>query len=233
MGDLFYNFIWTLGSPAFMTNGSATLLHRERVKRPGPFILASTHLSVYDVPLLIRHTPRILDFVSIVEAFRHPLAAWFLGTMGAFPLDRAKADSPTVRIILERLARGRVIAMFPEGTIRNERNSLLAGGPMKPGFIRMAKLANVPIIPCVVLGAGQYHHLKSWMPLRRTRYGIAYGEAIEIDRKSEEADQARIEAELRKAYVALFEELKEAMGEQMEGSPKPEVKSQKKEKAAG
>jgi len=225
VSDLFYNFIWTIGSPAFITNGSATLLHRERTKRSGPFILASTHLSVYDVPLLIRHTPRILDFVSIVEAFRHPLAAWFLGSMGAFPLDRAKADSPAVRIILDRLARGRVIAMFPEGTIRNERTSLLAGGPMKLGFIRIAKLANVPIIPCVVLGARQYHQLKSWMPLRRTRYGIAYGDAIEIDPNSDEEDRPQIEAKLRAAYLALYEELKEAMGK--ERCQKPEAASQK------
>ena len=115
--------------------------------------------------------------------------------------------------------------MFPEGTIRNEQNSLLAGGPMKPGLIRIAKFANVPIIPCVVLGARQYHHLKSWMPLRRTRYGIAYGEAIEVDLKSEEVDGPRIEANLRKAYIALYEELKEAMEE--ERSRKPEARSQK------
>ncbi len=225
MSDLFYNFIWTLGSPAFIINGSATLLHRERANRRGPFILASTHLSVYDVPLLIRHTPRILDFVSIVEAFRHPLATWFLGSMGAFPLDRAKADSPTVRIILDRLARGRAIAMFPEGSIRNEQNSLLADGPMKPGLIRIAKLANVPIIPCVVLGARQYHHLKSWIPLRRTRYGIAYGEAIEIDPKSEEADRPRVAENLRNAYLELYQELKEAMEKR---SRKPEAASRKK-----
>jgi len=228
LSDLFYNFIWSIGSPAFITNGSATLLHRERAKRSGPYILASTHLSVYDVPLLIRHTPRILDFVSIVEAFVHPLSAWFLGSMGAFPLDRAKADSPTVRIILDRLARGRAIAMFPEGTIRNEQTSLLAGGPMKPGLIRIAKLANVPIIPCVVLGARQYHRLKGWTPLRRTRYGIAYGEAIEIDPKSEEEDRPPIEARLRAAYLGLYEELKEAMGERKsESRREPEAGSPK------
>ena len=79
--------------------------------RSGPFILASNHLSPFDVPVLMRHTRRVLDFVSIVEVFRNPVMAWFYSSMGAFPLDRGRVDVRTTNIILERLRRGRAIAI--------------------------------------------------------------------------------------------------------------------------
>ena len=41
------------------------VLHPERARRDGAFILAANHTSPYDVPLLMRHTPRRLDFVNI------------------------------------------------------------------------------------------------------------------------------------------------------------------------
>jgi 1-acyl-sn-glycerol-3-phosphate acyltransferase len=212
LSDWFYNLVYSIGAPAFFVNGRATILHRERAKREGAYILAATHLSPYDVALLIRETPRVLDFVSIVELFRNPLSAWFLGSMGAFPLDRSKRDSPTVRIILDHLARGRVIAMFPEGSIRRPENSVLNGGPMKPGVARIAQLANVPIVPCVVLGGSAYHRFWNWMPLRRTRYGINYGEAILPPKDPSDSDTRRVETQVREAYHALYEELLTANG---------------------
>src|SRR5688572_6064556 len=101
----------------FWVSSRPTVMGIEHARRDGPFIVASNHLSPYDVALLMRHSPRRLDFVSIVEVFRHPLMAWFYSNMNAFPLDRHRGDPKTVRIILDRLERGRVVAMFPEGRI--------------------------------------------------------------------------------------------------------------------
>jgi len=172
MSDLFYNFIWLVGSHPFLLSSRTVVLHRERLKRPGGYILASTHLSEFDVAVLIVKSPRKLDWVSIVEVFRKPFTGWFYGSMNAFPLDRSRPDSPTVRVILDRLARGRVVAMFPEGNIRTPETSLLAGGTFKPGVARIAQMADVPVIPCVVLGTDVYRRFKSWYPIQGVRYGV-------------------------------------------------------------
>ncbi|HSU69354.1 MAG TPA: lysophospholipid acyltransferase family protein, partial [Tepidisphaeraceae bacterium] len=175
MSDWFYNVVWYACWPAFGVSSSPVVLHRERIQRDGPFILAANHLSPYDVPCLIKESSRHLDFVSILEVFRNPLMGWFYGNMNAFPLDRGRVDTGTTRIILDRLKKGRVVAMFPEGGVRREEDSVLNGGRMKPGALRLARLAGVPIVPAVILGTGAYRKVSGWLPLRRTRYAINFG----------------------------------------------------------
>jgi 1-acyl-sn-glycerol-3-phosphate acyltransferase len=208
VSDWFYNFIYYTWRPAFIVSSSPVVLHIDRARRQGAYILASNHLSPFDVAVLIKETPRLLDFVSVTEVFRNPLVAWFYGNMNAFPLDRGRVDTGTTRIILERLRRGRVVALFPEGRIRPESESIVHGGPFKPGVLRLARIANVPIIPVVVLGTIGYHRMSNWLPLRRTRYGINYGNPIEPDPTDE---TGKLEEALRLAYRSLYEELSQAM----------------------
>jgi 1-acyl-sn-glycerol-3-phosphate acyltransferase len=212
VSDWFYNFVWGVGIHAFWVSSRPVVLHRDRLKRPGAYILAPTHLSVFDVSCLIALSPRKLDWVSIVEVFRKPLVGWFYGSMNAFPLDRSRPDSPTVRIILDRLARGRVVAMFPEGTLRTPETSVLSGGPFKPGVARIAQLADVPVIPCVIVGTDSYLRVKSWLPLKRVRYGVIFGEPLLVRKDLEKHDATKLFLDqLRQAYLDLHEELKAAM----------------------
>jgi 1-acyl-sn-glycerol-3-phosphate acyltransferase len=210
MSDAFYNLLWYGGYPAFWVSSSPTVLNAQVTRRPGAYILAANHFSPYDIPLLMRHTARNLDFVSIVEVFRNPFVGWLYGSMNAFPLDRSKPDAPTVRIILDRLARGRAVAMFPEGQFRSEANSVVTGGPIRPGIGRIALLAAVPVIPCVLVNSKAYSKFGSWLPLRRTWYGIHYGQPLEPDRAILDAVAAAGELEgrlcqaLRALYVALL-----------------------------
>ncbi|CAN5597229.1 lysophospholipid acyltransferase family protein [soil metagenome] len=208
MSDAFYNFLWFGGYPAFWVSSSPVVLHAERARRGGGFRRASNHSSPYDIPLLMRHTARKLDFVSIVEVFRNPFVAWLYGSMNAFPLDRHKPDSPTVRVILDRLERGRVVAMFPEGGFRKLEDSVVKGGKMRPGIGRLAEIANVPIMPVVVVRSGLYSRFTSWLPLKRTRYGVIYGEPLEIRTDLDKsAAAAEIEQRLREAFAKLFDEI--------------------------
>lgn len=212
MSDLFYHFIRTTWSPPIVVSSRRTLLHRDRVPRKGPFLLATPHFSPYDVALLIKDTPRVLNFVSVKELFVHPLSRWFLSTMHAMPLDRMKSDSPTIRKVLEHLSRGRAVAMFPEGGIRDNETSVLAGGKLKPGLARLARMANVPILPAVVLGARDFHQFKNWLPFKRAKYGVIYGEPVVL-KDDAEAELEAFEPRLRKIFQSLAIELAETMKE--------------------
>lgn len=197
MSDAFYRFVRFTGTLVFDLTARRTVRGLENVPRTGPFILACTHQSYFDVPILIRNTPRLLDIVSITEVFRKPLVGWFYGSLNAFPLERSRADPATVRTILSRLERGRVVAMFPEGRIRPGNDSVVHTGQIRRGIGRIAALANVPIIPCVVENSSVYGRVSAWLPLRRSRYGVSYGAPIPP------GDPEKVEAALVQAFRSL------------------------------
>ncbi len=208
MSDLYYDVVHTVGSAIFWTTSRPVVLHVERTDRQGPFIIASSHHSPFDVPLLIRHSRRRLDFVSIVEVFRSRFVAWFYGSMNAFPIDRSKPDSAGVLTILDRLKRGRAVALFPEGVIRRPPDSVTHGGRFRPGAARLAQMAGVPVLPAVVVNSGVYGRISAWLPARRIRYGVIFGEPIKPRTDLEKAEAiAAFEAELRDAFVNLYAEL--------------------------
>jgi 1-acyl-sn-glycerol-3-phosphate acyltransferase len=130
MSDFIYDWVVRICKPAFQISSSPVVLHRERLNHPGAYVLAPTHTSAYDVPCLMKESPRRLDFVSVTELYRKPLVAAFFNSMNVFPLDRSRPDSPTVRKSLQRLREGRAVVLFPEGRIRRPDECVLKGGDM-------------------------------------------------------------------------------------------------------
>lgn len=202
MSDLFYRTIRFIGTHVFWVSSRPVVLGLEHVPRTGACLIASNHTSPYDVALLIRHVPRFLDFVSIVEVFRKPFLGWFYGHMNAFPLDRHKPDAATVRIILNRLERGRVIVMFPEGGFRRGDASVVRSRKMRPGVGRLVYLAKVPVIPALLINTVAYSRPRAWLPFARTRYALAFATPISPDLPPEE-----IEAAIVDSLVKLYDEV--------------------------
>jgi 1-acyl-sn-glycerol-3-phosphate acyltransferase len=213
MSDLAYNLVWCACYPAFRVSSRPVVLNRERADVPGAYILAPNHLSPYDVPCLMAASRRNLDFVGITESFRNPLVALLFRSVNVMPLDRSRVDGPAVRTLLDRLRRGRVVAMFPEGRIRtDERDSVIHGGPFKPGVARVAQLAGVPVVPAVVLGAAAYSRVLSWAPVRGVRYGVNFGRPLRVRPDLDKAEAVKqLLADMRQAYLDLYAELKVAM----------------------
>ncbi len=174
----------------------------------GAFILAANHTSTFDVPLIARHSRRDLDFVSITEAFDYRFGAWFFGSMNAFPINRSKPDFRGMRVILDRLKRQRAIAIFPEGHIRAPEDAIIHGGKIRPGTGRLAVISGAPIVPCVVVNSAPYNKIVAWLPHRRIRYGLIFGEAISVPKDLEKTEAAqRLERELQEAMIRLYQEL--------------------------
>jgi 1-acyl-sn-glycerol-3-phosphate acyltransferase len=214
MSDFIYDWVVRICKPAFTISSSPVVLHRERLNQPGAYILAPTHTSAFDVPCLMKESPRRLDFVSITELYRNPLVAAFFNAMNVFPLDRSRPDSPTVRTILQRLRQGRAVVMFPEGRIRRPDESVLNGGDIKPGVAKVARLAQVPVIPAVVIDTGLYARPASWLPVRGTRFGIAFGPPLRAPAAVGEAESgAGLLAAVKRSYRELHAELLQAMGD--------------------
>jgi 1-acyl-sn-glycerol-3-phosphate acyltransferase len=213
VGDAFYFCLRSFGYSVFWVSSRPTILHRDRVPRRGPVIIAANHLSPYDVPCLMYASPRPLDFVSVTEVFDNRFTAWLYGSMNAFPLDRHRPDAPTVRTMLHRLERGRAVAMFPEGSIRTPATSLLSGGPIKPGVAGIARLAGAPVVPCVILGTRAFGPIKTFLPLRSVRWGAIFGEPMRVDAELPEREaREQFVSALRTTYDSLLAELRDATG---------------------
>ena len=176
----FYRVVHFVGSLILGAGSKPTILRPELTECAGGYLLASNHISPYDVPCLIRHCRRHIDFLSLTEVFEKPLVGAFFSRMNAVPLARSSViDRSTLRQIVRRLRVGRVVGIFPEGHIAGGLSSVIIGGTIEPGLGQLAKLGHVPILPAAVLGTGVFSHFKSWLPLRSARYGVAFGEPFD------------------------------------------------------
>jgi 1-acyl-sn-glycerol-3-phosphate acyltransferase len=205
MGDLFYRTVCAIGTPPVWLSSRPVVLHLDRVPRAGPLLLAPNHSSPYDVPCLMRSTPRLLDFLSVVEMRRKPIVGPLYRAMNCVFVDRQRRDLPAARALRARLDSGRAVVMFPEGNIRKPDQSVTRGGLFKTGVIKLAQQSGVPIQPCVLTNTTRYSQPLNWLPFQRWCYGINYGELIHVGPGAAEFNAAV--DRLRAAYIHLHDEL--------------------------
>ena len=207
MSDRFYTVGRWITQHAMFSSGRATVVDGHKAHAPAPFILASTHRSPYDIAVLMRHGPRQLDFLSITDLFVRRGVSWLFRKMNAFPLDRTKPDTATVKQLVRRLKAGRSIGMFPEAAMNRGADSVVVTRKITPGIGRLAAMASVPILPCCILGSENYEgDWKHWLPLRRTWYGVIFGDLIAPADKPELTEEKLINA-----WTALHPRLLAAM----------------------
>ena len=174
------------------------------------FLLASNHISHFDPFLIGLNVPRKIDWMTMAEFFRPPALGFLLRSIDAFPAERDRADLKTIRTAIDRLKNGRIVGIFPEGGIRDGARSLLEGAPLRAGAATLAQIADVPIVPCVILGTDRFYSKKQWLPFRRTPVWIAFGKPISASAGLQKSDaRERIESELAAAFKNLYSELRE------------------------
>lgn len=119
----------------------------------GQAILVSNHVSGLDPLVLIAAARRPLRFVIAREQYRRIWMTWLLKAVGCIPIDRSRNPRRALRIALEQLERGEVVALFPHGKIHLDSDP---PRPLKPGAVRLAALTGAPLVPVRIEGvAGQ------------------------------------------------------------------------------
>lgn len=174
----------------------------------GPLLLAANHVSHFDPPILGAFSPRQIDWMAMEELFRNPMAGRALRALGAFPVVRGTADRAAIRTALARLKAGALVGIFPEGGIRAGEVSILGGAPMRPGVAVLAMMADVPVVPCVILGSERLYLKENWRLFRRIPVWIAFGSALRInpDLSGSEARDDFVKR-LQETMVAMQSEL--------------------------
>ena len=196
------------------------VLHRERTRLPGGWLLVANHISHFDPPFLTVAALRKIDWMATRELYAPGLVSWWMHAVDTFPVDREKVDRAAVRESVARLKQGRVVGIFPEGGIRDGAASVLEGAPLKPGIAGLAQLGGAPVIPCALIGSDQLYSHGNWLPFRRARAWIAFGEPIYFTGEGKAARET-FEAEIAAALRELGVELKERFHLTVNDLPQP------------
>ncbi len=206
---LAYRFSQLLLTLIFSLLGKVRVLRARNGAMRGAFILAANHISHFDPPVITVATRRKIDWMGMKELFSHPLAAAYFRAVDTFPTDRENVDRTSVKTALQRLKRGHVLGLFPEGGIRAGATSVLEGAPILPGAGAIAQMAGVPVLPCVVLGSDRLYNKRRWRIFGAARFYVGFGGPIRPPTGMNKADaRAWIERELTAAFRSLVAEMR-------------------------
>jgi 1-acyl-sn-glycerol-3-phosphate acyltransferase len=124
----------------------------ENFPRQGPVILAANHVTNFDVFPMQFALPRTISFMGKAELFKNPLMDVILRNLSGFPINRGEKDLWAMRHAATVLNHGQTLGMFPEGTRSKGKGLAIA----KTGVARLARDANCPIVPMIVVGSDQF-----------------------------------------------------------------------------
>ena len=185
------------------------ILHGERLDRAGGYILAPTHLSHLEPCILSTISPRRIDWMARIEFYRNHLMARALDAMDAFPVNRQGIPVLAIRTAIERVRRGKIVGIFPEGGVSRGGESAMHGANFKKGACVVAYRARAPIVPVVMVGTDQLNRVSPWLPFKRAKIWMIIGEPIfpRLDESNRRLARHLMARDLQVRYRALYTEL--------------------------
>jgi len=138
----------------FLLGNPLSIEGAERIPRDRAVIFASNHQSAFDIPAFHALLPVRFRWVAKRDFFSWPFVGRALSRMGGI---RIRAGSRAdVREAWEEaaaaLATGDNLVIFPEGTWGDREGRML---PFQRGVVRIAREANVPIVPITIVGSNR------------------------------------------------------------------------------
>jgi 1-acyl-sn-glycerol-3-phosphate acyltransferase len=171
----------------------------------GPAILISNHTCGIDHLLLQAASRRVLGFMVAREYYEWGWVQWMARIVGCIPVNRDGRDLAATRAALRALRNGRVLPIFPEGTIVPASGRQI--GEMKPGTAYLAVHAQVPVIPAYIWGTPATNDIiESLVSPSRAR--VYFGPPIDLsgirrDQAGDKDVQAEVSRRFRDAFLAL------------------------------
>lgn len=134
-----------------------------------PCIFICNHTSHSDGLFVTRMTAKYRPYTYVArDWYEKKFAKPFFDALDYIPLDRKELDTSWLEKGLEKIGEGYSVLIFPEG-----KTSKGAMNEFKPGFLYLAKRADIPVIPMCVIG--------KYKTFRRQK--LVIGEPVKMDLK--------------------------------------------------
>jgi 1-acyl-sn-glycerol-3-phosphate acyltransferase len=150
---------------------------KENFPDTGPYIGVINHNSNMDavaMALVMKHRSYAMAKDSL---FQVPILKWWVKTVGMFPIVRDAADHEAFGYALNLLKNGKRLFMAPEGTRKKQ-----PGERKRPrtGFVRLAQLTGVPVVPIAIHGTDRVLPPGAWFP-RPVKVRVKVGKPIKLE----------------------------------------------------
>jgi 1-acyl-sn-glycerol-3-phosphate acyltransferase len=165
------------------------------------FVGVFNHSSALDVVAMARVADRPCGFFAKAELRRAPLLGWLLGRAGGVFVARGQGDEAALEEAVRRLRTGRPFYLAPEGTRHHAADGRSRA---RTGFVRLAQLAGVPVLPVAISGAREALPPGAWLP-RPGRLRVRIGAPLRlpplpVDLEHREALQLQADQVLAEIY---------------------------------
>lgn len=144
----FYETIVSLSRYYLRTYHSLRIEGGHHIPDTGGALFVANHCSFFDPPAMACATPRHLDFLARKTLFDNPFFGKTIRNLNAIPVDQENPDMAGLKTIISRLRKGRVVALYPEGSRTWDGNLQ----PGQPGIGLVIEKASVPVIPSRFFG---------------------------------------------------------------------------------
>jgi len=126
------------------------------------WVLVANHQSYLDTLALIAALPRDFVYVAKAELQAHRFSRLFLERLDTLFVERfdTRRSAAAGQRLLPVLARGRPLALYPEGTFRAEPGLL----PFRMGAFVTAARVGVPLLPVSIAGTRGVLRSGTWWP---------------------------------------------------------------------
>jgi 1-acyl-sn-glycerol-3-phosphate acyltransferase len=147
----------------------------EHIPETGPVILALNHVNFLDA-ILYTLIPRETRALAKKETWHNPILYLMATAWEGIPVDRGELDLNAIRLSLQALREGKVLAIAVEGT-RSHHGRLQRG---RPGIALLAsRVPDAPIVPTAIQGGEHFYH--NFWRLRRTKLKVDFGPGFHLN----------------------------------------------------
>lgn len=167
--------------------GNIEILNKDIVeaRRGIPTVYIGNHLSNIDGVLLNNLLKdNDIAFMAGVKLSKNPLTKLVMDTVNTIPIEPNSPDKKALKKAVEHLSKGGSLFIFPEGT-RSRTGAMIES---RKGFLLIAKMANVDIVPIGLEGTEKLLPIKGDMGRESFQYAdvkIIVGKPFSILEKTE------------------------------------------------
>lgn len=182
-------------------------VHAERVPADGPVVIAPSHRSNIDTPIIGAALPRDSRFMAKETIFKNRFWTKFLVGLGGFPVKRGTFDRRSLGYATEILGRGEMLVVYPEGARQQ-------GPRIKPvfeGALWLAARTNATVIPVGIGGSDKVMGIGKKM-ISPHKVVVVFGEPINVinpDEPGKRLKRSHLDAyaaELREAVQVVYDD---------------------------